>query len=92
MTEKSCCRTAGNHGFTRRVRVGAFHLGRAGGLGVGHLQVPDIDNPLQFSHALKEIQNRVVRPVNIDRKRHFAVKLMVADRHGGVSADLNTGG
>src|SRR5579859_5329233 len=89
MAEESRCNAARQHCFARSIRVRALYLGRAAALGVAHLHIADVDDPLQLGYALKEIQHRVIRSVDIDGKRHFTVKLLVAHRHGGVAPDLN---
>src|SRR5262249_301942 len=53
--------------------------------------VADIDDPLQFGHTLEEIQHRVIRPIDVNGERHFAVKLAVVDGQGCVPADIDPG-
>ena len=36
----------------------------------------DVDNPLQLAHPVKEIQRRIVRPVQFDVEGHFGVVLL----------------
>src|SRR5882724_5066373 len=92
VAKECCCRATGQYGFARRIGVRTLHLGRASALGVTHLHISYVDDSLQLSHALEEIQHRVIRPVNINGKRHFTVELFVAHRHGGIPPYLNARG
>src|SRR5947209_10549089 len=57
VAEVSGGRATGNDRLARIVGVRRFHLGRACGLGVGYLQVADVDDAVQVPNFVEELDH-----------------------------------
>ena len=80
------------HGFTRTVNIISFYrLSSPIGPDASHLQVINVDDALQFSHAVKEIKHLIVGAIEIDFKGNLGIELAGKNRLGGKAANFHAG-
>src|ERR1700694_4662943 len=90
MTEIRRAQAGSHHTLTRRVLVGMLRLGIGRLAGRGHQQVRDVYDALHFSQPVEETEHRVVRPIELNFKRHFGVELFRGIWTGRIATALHS--